>query len=50
MLMAKRRLEGTTLGDSLSYVVRNLLLYPPVVSQTTIGTTLPEDEIWNGAP
>lgn len=38
-----------TLGDSLSYVVRNLFLYPPVLSQTTIGTTLPEGEIWNGA-
>lgn len=38
-----------TLVDSLSYVVRNLFLYPPVFSQTTIGTTLAEGEIWNGA-
>ncbi|MDN3904004.1 acyltransferase [Arthrobacter sp. YD2] len=38
-----------TLTDSLSYVARNLFLYPPIVSQTTIGTTLAEGEIWNGA-
>lgn len=38
-----------TLGDSLSYVARNLFLYPPFVSQTTIGTTLAEGGIWNGA-
>lgn len=38
-----------TLGDSLGYVVRNVLLYPPLVSQTTIGTTLADGGIWNGA-
>ncbi|MCQ1999242.1 acyltransferase family protein [Arthrobacter zhaoxinii] len=38
-----------TFGESLSYVARNLLLYPPIVSQPTIGTTLAEGEIWNGA-
>ena len=31
-----------TLGDYLSYVARNLFLYPPFASQTTIGTTLAE--------
>ncbi|MBD7995407.1 acyltransferase [Arthrobacter sp. Sa2CUA1] len=36
-------------SDSLMYVVRNLLLYPPFLSQTSIGTTLAEGEIWNGA-
>ena len=36
-------------SDSLMYVARNLFLYPPLVSQATIGTTLPEGEIWNGA-
>ena len=45
-----RRLAGSfTLGDSLSYSGRNFLLYPPVLSQSTIGTTLPDGEIWNGA-
>ena len=38
-----------TFADSLMYVARNLFLYPPVISQHTIGTTLAEGEIWNGA-
>lgn len=40
---------SSTFADSLTYVLRNLLLYPPFVSQTTIGTTLAEGGIWNGA-
>lgn len=41
-----------TLSDSLSYIARNLLLYPPFVSQLNIGTTIPDvpvPGIWNGA-
>lgn len=41
-----------TLLDSLSYVVRNFLLYPPFVSQMNIGTTVPNvpvPGIWNGS-
>ncbi|WP_171027446.1 acyltransferase [Pseudarthrobacter sp. NamE2] len=41
-----------TLVDSLTYVARNFLLYPPVVNQLNIGTTVPNTPvpgIWNGA-
>ena len=45
--------SGTfTLFDSLSYLVRNFLLYPPFISQTNIGTTVPNvpvPGIWNGS-
>ncbi len=45
--------QGTfTLLDSLSYVARNSLLYPPFVSQINIGTTIPDvpvPGIWNGS-
>lgn len=37
------------LEQSLTYVARNLFLYPPVISQSSIGTTLADGEIWNGA-
>ncbi|UPO75580.1 acyltransferase [Arthrobacter sp. Helios] len=37
------------LTDSLMYVARNIFLYPPFISQASIGTTLAEGEIWNGA-
>lgn len=37
------------LTDSLTYIGRNLLLYPPFISQASIGTTLAPGEIWNGA-
>lgn len=41
-----------TLLDSLSYLARNFLLYPPFISQTNIGTTVPNvpvPGIWNGS-
>lgn len=37
------------LEQSLTYVARNLFFYPPVISQSTIGTTLAAGDIWNGA-
>lgn len=45
--------EGTTyrLSDAFSYVLHNLLLYPPGLFQETIGNTLdgvPYIPIWNG--
>lgn len=41
-----------TLWDSLSYVGRNFLLYPPLLNQLNIGTTVPNTPlpgIWNGS-
>jgi len=41
-----------TLLDSLSYIARNFLLYPPFISQINIGSTIPDvpvPGIWNGS-
>lgn len=41
-----------TFLDSVGYVLRNAVLYPPLVNQTNIGTSVPDVQgpgIWNGS-